>query len=180
MQEEVESKAIHLVVRTTQLSARLIFNALRSYVQNHKSHKTQKLQRKNAKIQIKTNKRRAKFEKKYEQKDGKQSIKDLIRQGKKIDCMEVADLRHFKKIANKYGVDFAIVKDTGVKPPVYNCFFKATDVNAISQILTETANKYSKKEEIDRPSVLEKLEKFKEFVKNIPRKEIFKQKEQEL
>ena len=113
MQEEVESKAIHLVVRTTQLSARLLVNALRSYVQNHKSHKTQKLQRKNAKIQIKANKRRAKIEKKYEQKDGKQSIKDLIRQGKKIDCMEVADLRHFKRIANKYGVDFAIVKDTG-------------------------------------------------------------------
>ena len=38
----------------------------------------------------------------------------------------------FQKIAKKYGVDFAVVKDKNVNPPVYTIFFKAKDMDAVT------------------------------------------------
>ena len=47
MQEEVESKSINLAVKTTSLTTRVMYNALRSYVQDHKArvnnHRSKKL-----------------------------------------------------------------------------------------------------------------------------------------
>ena len=44
---------------------------------------------------------------------GKQSVKTLIRQGQGVSSIPLADegLKDFQKIAKKYGVDFAVVKD---------------------------------------------------------------------
>ena len=45
--------------------------------------------------------------------EGKQSVKTLIRQGQGVSSIPLADegLKDFQKIAKKYGVDFAVVKD---------------------------------------------------------------------
>ena len=115
---------------------------------------------------------------------GKQSVKELIGQGQGVSSMEVGDsgIRDFKKIANKYGVDFAIVKDKDVDPPKYTVFFKARDADAITQVLKEYAAKQTKKKERaekERPSILKKLKAFKEKVASIPRKDKEKRKEME-
>ena len=59
--------------------------------------------------------------------EGKQSIKTLIRQGQGVSSIPLADegMKDFQKIARKYGVDFAIVKDKNQNPPIYTVFFKA-------------------------------------------------------
>ena len=64
---------------------------------------------------------------------GEMSVKDLLKkdqgaQSVDIDAMGLGD---FKKLANKYGVDFAIVKSTELDPPKYSVFFKARDADAI-------------------------------------------------
>lgn len=55
---------------------------------------------------------------------GKQSVKTLIRQGQGVSSIPLADegLKDFQKIAKKYGVDFAVVKDKEASPPVYTVF----------------------------------------------------------
>lgn len=98
--------------------------------------------------------------------------------------MDIGDsgIKDFKKIANKYGVDFAIVKDKAADPPLYTVFFKAKDADAIKQILKEYAVKQTKKKEKaaeKKPSILQKLKKFKEKVAAMPRKDKEKRKEQE-
>ena len=59
---------------------------------------------------------------------GKQSVKTLIRQGQGVSSIPLADegLKDFQKIAKKYGVDFAVVRDREKSPPVYTVFFKAS------------------------------------------------------
>ena len=110
---------------------------------------------------------------------GKQSVKTLIRQGQGVSSIPLADegLKDFQKIAKKYGVDFAVVKDKNEEPPVYTIFFKAKDTDVITKILQDYSEKQVKKKAVERPSVLEKLKKFKEAVAAIPRKVAEKKKE---
>lgn len=111
---------------------------------------------------------------------GRQTVKQLVRQGQGVTSMEVSgeSMRDFKKTANKYGVDFAIVKDKGVEPPKYTVFFKAKDTDAIEAVLAEYAAKIVRKnKEHERPSILEKLRKFKEEIAKSPRKVVEKLKE---
>ena len=116
---------------------------------------------------------------------GKQSVKELVGQGQGVSSMDIGDsgIKDFKKIANKYGVDFAIVKDKEADPARYTVFFKAKDADAITQILKEYAAKQTKKKEKaaeKKPSILQKLKKFKEKVASMPRKDKEKRKEREL
>ena len=107
---------------------------------------------------------------------GKQSVKTLIRQGQGVSSIPLADegLKDFQKIAKKYGVDFAVVKDKEASPPV---FFKAKDTDAITRILQDYSAKQVKKPSVEKTSVLEKLKKFKEIVAAIPKKVAEKKKE---
>ena len=116
---------------------------------------------------------------------GKQSVKKLIGQGQGVSSMDIGDsgIKDFKKIANKYGVDFAKVKDKEADPPRYTVFFKAKDADAITQILKEYAAKQTKRKEKaaeKKPSILQKLKKFKEKVASMPRKDKERRKEREL
>ena len=91
-------------------------------------------------------------------------------------------IRDFKRIANKYGVDFAIVKDKNEDPPRYTVFFKAKDADAITSVLKEYGDRMEKRGKEagkERPSILNKLKKFKEIVANTPSKHREKRKEQE-
>ncbi len=111
--------------------------------------------------------------------EGKQSVKTLIRQGRGVTTIPLADegMKDFQKIAKKYGVDFALVKDKSVSPPKYTLFFKAQDSDAITKILDDYAKSQVKdKGAKERPSVLEKLQKFKEKVAEIPKKVLEKKK----
>ena len=82
---------------------------------------------------------------------GKQSVKQLVQQNQGVTSLEVSgeSMRQFKKIAGKYGVDFAIVKDklAGKDKPRYTVFFKARDTDAIQAVLDQYTKKIVKKNE---------------------------------
>lgn len=164
MQEEIEKKSVNLAVTTTKVTGRILLKALKVYVNHLKNKNAQKEYKKDENIK------------------GKQTVKELIGQGQGVSSMDIGDsgIRDFKKIANKYGVDFAIVKDKDHIPPKYTCFFKAKDADALLKVMDEyTKKQVKKKNRTERPSVLEKLRKFKDIVAKTPRKEKEKKKEQE-
>ena len=164
MHEEVSDKTVNLAVRTGKVTARTLVQALKAYIRHRRNKSANKKIEKNTPV------------------EGKQSVKELIKQGQGVSSAEIGDegIKDFKRIANKYGVDFAIVKDKAKDPPVYTVFFKAKDADAITQVLKEYSVKQVKrKKTATRPSVLQKLKKFKEIVAKTPRKEKEKKKEHE-
>ena len=196
MQEDVENKTVRLAVQTLKLTFRVIYNAWKKG--------QAKLEREmEAK---KTEKRIAKKAEK-ENVTGEQTVKELIGKGEgvaKID-IEETNLKDFKKMAKKFGVDFAVVKDKREDPPVYTIFFKAKDGAAIDKAMEayaehdlkmdqETPDKAPEKEpkqekkkdrkqerekapKKKRPSVLKKLAENKAKVAKTPRKVKEKKKE---
>lgn len=114
--------------------------------------------------------------------EGKQSVKTLIKQGQGVSSIPLSNdgLKDFQKIARRYGVDFAFVKDKNQEPPIYTVFFKAKDTDAITRILDDYGAKQVKKASREKTSVLEKLKKFKEVVTAIPKKVVEKKKERSL
>ncbi|SCY10960.1 PcfB family protein [Butyrivibrio sp. INlla14] len=113
-------------------------------------------------------------------KTGKMSVKQLIKQGQGAQAIDLSGegAADFKRIAKKYGVDYAIVKDKTTEPAHYKVFFKAKDVDAINSVIAEYTAKQMKKQQHPRASVLEKLKKFKEIVGKMPHKEHEHRKEQ--
>ena len=160
MQEEVENKTVNLAIKTAKISVRVLYKGLKAFMNHQK--------------------------KKAVQKDspliGEQSVKELIGQGQGVSSMPIGDsgVKDFKKSCNKYGVDFAIVRDKVADPPQYTVFFKAKDADAITNVLKEYATKQMRKQQKkQRPSILEKLKKFKDIVAKTPKKEKERRKEQE-
>jgi len=166
LEEEVSKKTVNLAWQTTKLSVRGIYKYVKAYLEQLEKDKVKRKAAKNTPIK------------------GKQTVKQLVGQGQGVSSMEIGDsgIRDFKRIANKYGVDFAITKDKTVDPPKYTVFFKAKDADAITSVLKEYAAKQTKRKksmEKDRPSILQKLKKFKELVANLPHKTKEKIKEPE-
>lgn len=162
--EEVSDKAVRIAVSTVKLSGRALYQGLKSYVNHHKNKVMQKQTKQDDPVR------------------GKQTVKQLIGQGQGVSSMEVGDegIRDFLRIAKKYGVDFAIVKDKAEEPPKYVVFFKAKDVDAITMILKEYAARQMKKQERrQKPSILEKLRKFKETISKQPHRDKERRKDRE-
>lgn len=151
MQEEVENRAVTLVISATKLTGRLLKAAILKYLASRKEKRLQKA--------------RAAPEK----PTGKQTVKQLIGQNQGVSNIEINDpsIKDFERIARKYGVDYAVKKDRIASPPKYLIFFKARDADALTAAFTEyTGKKVQKAEKTERPSVLAKLAQFKELLKN--------------
>ena len=99
---------------------------------------------------------------------GKQSVKQLVKQGQGVNNIEISDknIKSFESIARKYGVDFAVKKDIAEQPPKYLVFFKGRDADAITAAFTEYSAKQLKSKTAERPSMLENLRNVMEKVKN--------------
>lgn len=152
MTDETSRDVVRFVIRTGKVSAKALWKGLCAVVRAYKHHK----------------------------QTGKQSVKTLIRQGQGATSMEVSgeSLRTFKRIANKYGVDFAIVKEKTSDPVRYNCFFKAKDMDAITAVVKEYSDKVVKREQRkEKPSLINQIRKLKEEIAKHPRKEKVKNKE---
>lgn len=165
MQEEVEQKTVNLAVRSSKVTAQVLYKGLKAFINHQKRKAAMKAAEKDEPIK------------------GEQSVKELIGQGQGVSSMPIDDdgIKDFKKICNKYGVDFAVVKDKTVEPPQFTVFFKAKDADAITQVLKEYSAKQVKKKqkaETKKPSILDKLKKFKDIVAKTPRKDKEKRKEQ--
>ena len=128
MQEDVENKTVNLAIRTTKVTAQILYKGLKMFYNHHKNKQAQKAAKKNEPVR------------------GEQSIKELVGQGQGVSSMPIGDkgVRDFKKICKKYGVDFAIVKDKNEDPPIYTVFFKAKDADAIASVLKEYSAKQMK------------------------------------
>lgn len=165
MQEEVEDRTVNLAISTTKLTGRTILNAYRFWKSHHNAAKA-----KNA----------AEMAKEDTIPHGKQTIQELIGQNQGVSSIDIqnTNIRDFEKIANKYGVDYAITRDKSVTPPKYMVFFKARDADALTAVFSEYSNQRLKAK--DKPSVLKQLNKLKELVASIPSKVRNKSQERDL
>ena len=165
MQEEVENRTVNLAISTTRLSGRTIISAFRLWKSHHNNVKAKKA---------------AEQAQEDTTPHGKQSIQELIGQNQGVSSIDIqnTNIRDFEKIANKYGVDYAITRDKTVTPPKYMVFFKARDADALTAAFAEYSNQRLKAK--DKPSVLKQLGKLKELVASIPSKVRNKSQEREL
>ena len=133
LQEEVEQKTFNIVVSTTKLTARTILNAGRIALREYQSKLL------------------------ADKSSGKQSVRMLLRQNRGVSSVEISKtgIRNFERYAKKYGIDYAIQKDTSEVPPRYLVFFKAPDADAFNAAFKEYSASLLNK--VKRPSVLEKL-----------------------
>ena len=136
MQEEVESRTLTLAINGTKFTGRMLKAAVARFMAYRRSHKAAKA---------------------YVHPKGKQTVRQLTRQGQGVNTMEIADenLRQFERIARKYGVDYAVRRDKDAVPPRFLLFFKGRDADAISAAFKEFMTAKERKSE--RPSLLQKL-----------------------
>jgi len=147
MNEEVSKETVNFAANSAKVTGRFLLNCLRAYLRHRQN-------------------------KKMTAGKGEQTVKQLIKQGQGASSIEVSgeSIKDFKRIANKYGVDFAIVKDKAIDPPRYTCFFKAKDVDAITAVVKEYSAKVVKLQGKQKPSLLKELAKLKEEIAKKPRK----------
>ena len=153
MQEEIENRTLTLIVNSTKFSGRLLQSAVNKYMNHQKGRKLQKQDKRATEVKPR----------------GKQTVKQLIGQNQGVSNIEITDpsIKDFERIARKYGVDYAVKKGRSSSPPKYLIFFKGRDADALTAAFTEyTSKKIKKAQKAKRPSVLAKLSRFKELVKN--------------
>ena len=146
MQEEVEIRTLTLAVNGAKFSGRLLKAAVCKYM----AHRKEVKQQKNRDGPVVPH--------------GKQSVKELIGQGQGVSNIELTDpsIRDFDRIARKYGVDYAVKRDRSSDPPRFLIFFKGRDNDAITAAFQEYTNQKVKK--ASRPSVMKRLEAFRDMV----------------
>ena len=147
MQEEVENRTLTLMVNGSKFTGRMFKAAIAKYMAHRKEVKHQKQQKRDTPVIP----------------HGRQTVKQLIGQDQGVSNIELTDpsIQQFDRIARKYGVDYAIKKERD--PPRFLVFFKSQDSGAIEAAMSEYTQ--SKVRKASRPSVLQKLARFKELVK---------------
>ena len=152
MQDEVNTKVIALVIKGGRISAEVLEKALKKFVE-----------------EIEKAQKQASRPKTYR---GKQSIKHLVEQNAAISNIEVTDgnIKSFEHSARKYGIDYALKKDTSEQPPRYLVFFKGRDVDVMTQAFKEFSARTIKQKE--KPSLRQKLSRQKEQSKSQHREQV--------
>ena len=144
MQEEVNDKTIALSVKTTKLTGTVLKVAMQKFLSEMAKQKQKS---------------------KVQPKQGKQTMKQLMKKNTQITNIEVTDgnIKSFERVARKYGIDFSLKKDTSEQPPKYIIFFKARDVDVMTAAFKEyTANDLKK---TNKPSLRKRLAKAMETVR---------------
>lgn len=138
MQDEISGKTVILAVNTTKFTASVLEQMIKAYLSAHN-------------------------QKKHLHKQGKQSVKDLVKQNAGVSNIEITDgnLKSFERVAKKYHVDFAVKKDKNVSPPKYLVFFKARDADVLTQAFKDYVHANEKRTK-RRISVRQKLEHFRQ------------------
>ena len=139
MQEEVENRTVSLAIRSSKLTADILKKAITKYLAYRK-------EKSKAKAVMKPT--------------GKQTVKELIGQNQGVSNIEITEknIKGFDRVARKYGVDYAVKKDTSGEIPKYLVFFKARDADALTAAFTEFASKEKNRE---KPFVIKHLRDLK-------------------
>ena len=143
MQDEVREKSVAFVIRVGKTGGKLTASMLKYAIDQYLK------QQRNPRAP-----------------HGKQSVKSLVRQGAGVQNIEITDknIRSFQSAARKYGVDYALKKDTSSQPPRYLVFFKARDTDALTAAFREFSGKQLKRNK--KPSILVQLKKFQGQIVN--------------
>ena len=98
--------------------------------------------------------------------------KHLVEQNAAISNIEVTDgnIKSFERTASKYGIDYALKKDTSEQPPRYLVFFKGRDVDVMTQAFKEFSAKTVKQK--DKPSLRQKLSRHQQQSKKQQREKV--------
>ena len=146
MQEEMERKAVAISIKAGKLTADLLKAALRkALAEMEKSQKNPRIYH------------------------GKQSVKQLVRQGAGVSNIEVTDgnIKSFERVARKYGVDFALKKDVSSQPPRYLVFFKSRDADALTAALAEYSGKVVQRRGKEKPSIRRQLTQLRDMIQDM-------------
>ena len=113
MQEEVIQQTVTLCIQTGKLTAELLQKAMKKVL---------------AEMEKKLNR------KKTELPHGKQTLRQLMKHNTGVSNIEITDqnIQAFSSTAKKYGLDFALKKDTSGEIPRYLVFFKGRDADVIT------------------------------------------------
>ena len=118
MQEETNEKTIALYIKTGKLTAQQLQKAMKALLaQMKKQHDRQN--------------------------HGKQTLKQLMKQNAGVSNIEITkdNIKAFESTAKKYGIDFALKKDSTETPPRYLVFFKGRDADALTAAFKEFSAK---------------------------------------
>ena len=137
MQDEINEKTIALYIKTGKLTADTLQKAMKSLLSQMKKQKDK-------------------------QPHGKQTLKQLMKQNTGVSNIEITEdnIKAFESTAKKYGIDFALKKDTTENPPRYLVFFKGRDADVLTAAFKEFSAK--KLTQDKKPSIRKLLSDFKE------------------
>ena len=139
MQEEVNEKVIALSIKGTKLTAELLQKSMKFLLSQIKKQTTKAMQPR-----------------------GKQTLKQLMKQNAGVSKIEIIDgnIKAFERTAKKYGIDFALKKDTTEQPPRYLVFFKGRDADVLTAAFKEFSQK--KLNAREKPSIRQTITAMKE------------------
>ena len=140
MQEQNTEKTVALSVKTGKMTAKVLKGAVKAFLDAQKNKKPHIY-------------------------NGKQSVKHLVQGAGELTSIEVTDknIKSFDKTARKYGIDYALKKDTTEEPPKYLVFFKAKNNDVLTMAFKEfAANELTKSK---KTPIREKLRNVAEQVK---------------
>jgi len=144
LQEETNEKTIALYIKTGKLTAQQLQKAMKALLaQMKKQHDKQKIPH------------------------GKQTLKQLMKQNAGVSNIEITkdNIKAFESTAKKYGIDFALKKDSTETPPRYLVFFKGRDADALTAAFKEFSAK--KLTQDKKPSIRKALAAFREKAKEL-------------
>ena len=142
MQDEVNEKTIALYIKTGKLTAQTLQKAMKAILSKGKKQLAKPPQ-------------------------GKQSLKQLMKQNAGVSNIEITEgnIKAFESTAKKYGIDFALKKDTTESPPRYLVFFKGRDADVLTAAFQEFSAKKLTQEQ--KPSIRKALAAFKDKAKQL-------------
>lgn len=139
LQEEITQKTLALCVEASKMTAQLLQQTMKKVLADMEKHK------KNPQL-----------------RHGKQTLRQLMKHNTGVSNIEITDqnIRAFSVTAKKYGIDFALKKDTSGDIPRYLVFFKGRDADVITAAFREFSAKNLEKEK--KPSIRKELEQAKQ------------------
>ena len=128
MQDEINEKVVALSVKGAKLTAETLQKAIKAMLAQAKKQQEK-------------------------QPHGKQTLKQLAKQNAGLSNIEITEgnIKAFEQTAKKYGIDFALKKDSTETPPRYLVFFKGRDADVLTAAFREFSKKKLDKER--KPSV---------------------------
>ena len=137
MQDEINEKVVALSVKGAKLTAETLQKAIKAMLAQAKKQQEK-------------------------QPHGKQTLKQLAKQNAGLSNIEITEgnIKAFEQTAKKYGIDFALKKDSTETPPRYLVFFKGRDADALTAAFKEFSAK--KLTQDKKPSIRKLLTSLKE------------------